>query len=41
MSTDDDPEAIQSDVEKKHRQWLNLPRLVLPIVEDLLQSGEK
>lgn len=32
------PEIIRRDKEKKHRQWLNMPRLILPIVDDLVKS---
>lgn len=33
-----DPEIIKRDNEKKHRQWLNMPRLILPIVVDLMSE---
>lgn len=33
-----DPEIIRQDAEKKHRQWLNMPRLILPIVDDLMSE---
>lgn len=32
-----DPVLIEQDRVKKHKQWLNVPRLILPIVHDLLQ----
>lgn len=31
-SYDGDPAVIERDRQKKHRQWLNMPRLILPIL---------
>lgn len=31
-----DSEEVNQDQDKKHRQWLNMPKLVLPILLDLL-----
>ena len=33
-----DPKLIEQDKVKKHNQWLNMPRLVLPIMVDLLNK---
>jgi uridine phosphorylase len=33
-----DPGIIKSDKRLKHRQWLNMPRLVLTVLQDLLPS---
>jgi uridine phosphorylase len=33
-----DPMSIQQDRVKKHKQWLNMPRLILPILSDLLRG---
>ena len=33
-----DPVVMQLDSAKKHKQWLNMPRLILPIVDDLLRG---
>jgi uridine phosphorylase len=33
---DGDPEIIEQDKDKKHKQWLNMPRLILPIVNDVI-----
>ena len=33
---DGDPEIITYDKELKHNQWLNMPRLILPILSDLI-----
>lgn len=32
------PAIIAQDKEKKHRQWLNMPRLILPIMKEILAS---
>lgn len=36
---DGDPEIIRQDTEKKHRQWLNIPRLILPLVAEMLEGN--
>jgi nucleoside phosphorylase len=35
-----DLEVIRRDRETKHRQWLNLPKLILPLVSDWLRGQE-
>jgi uridine phosphorylase len=36
---DGDPAIIVQDRAKKHRQWLNMPRMILPILESLVKSA--
>jgi len=31
-----DPDVIEADWNKKHRQWLNMPRMILPLVDELM-----
>ena len=33
-----DQEIAKRDQDKKHRQWLNMPKLILPVVKDLMQQ---
>lgn len=35
---DGDPAIIRQDWDKKHRQWLNMPRLILPLVAAVLEG---
>lgn len=35
-----DPNQPDADERKKHRQWLNLPRLILPVVDQVLTMYE-
>lgn len=36
-----DPKIIESDWNKKHKQWLNMPKLVLPIIQEILDKNGK
>jgi len=33
-----DPKIIKADWDKKHKQWLNMPKLILPIILDILNK---
>lgn len=36
---DGDLNVVEQDKKKKHKQWLNMPSLILPIIDDLLNAN--